>query len=115
MGLRDDLEHVFLHVLLGRSRGGGTVRYVTEGLRSRTIGLRAGWAHPELEVEVSETRLTEEANLNGSRDHIAGICSRARNVLGLMPHPERACEDLLGSADGSGLFRSLAATLAAAR
>jgi phosphoribosylformylglycinamidine synthase len=60
-------------------------------------------------------RMTEEANLNGSRDHIAGICSRERNVLGLMPHPERACEDLLGSSDGSGLFRSLAATLAAAR
>ncbi len=58
---------------------------------------------------------TEASNLNGSRDHIAGICSRARNVLGLMPHPERACEDLLGSSDGSGLFRSLAATLAAAR
>jgi phosphoribosylformylglycinamidine synthase len=57
---------------------------------------------------------TESANLNGSRDHIAGICSKGRNVLGLMPHPERACEDLLGSSDGSGLFRSLAATLAAA-
>jgi phosphoribosylformylglycinamidine synthase I len=57
--------------------------------------------------------LTGEANLNGSRDHIAGICSRARNVLGLMPHPERACEDLLGSADGRDIFRSLAATLAA--
>jgi phosphoribosylformylglycinamidine synthase subunit PurQ / glutaminase len=59
-------------------------------------------------------RLTPESNLNGSRDSIAGICSRERNVLGLMPHPERACEDLLGSSDGSGLFRSLAATLAAA-
>jgi phosphoribosylformylglycinamidine synthase subunit PurQ / glutaminase len=58
--------------------------------------------------------LTEEANVNGSRDSIAGICSRERNVLGLMPHPERACEDLLGSSDGSGLFRSLASTLAAA-
>ncbi|PYS78232.1 MAG: phosphoribosylformylglycinamidine synthase I [Acidobacteria bacterium] len=57
--------------------------------------------------------LTEEANVNGSRAFIAGICSRERNVLGLMPHPERACEDLLGSSDGSGLFRSLAATLAA--
>ena len=57
--------------------------------------------------------LTGEANLNGSRDHIAGICSRGRNVLGLMPHPERACEDLLGSADGRDIFRSLAATLAA--
>jgi phosphoribosylformylglycinamidine synthase subunit PurQ / glutaminase len=54
----------------------------------------------------------ESSNINGSRDHIAGICSRERNVLGLMPHPERACEDLLGSSDGSGLFRSLAATLA---
>ena len=60
-------------------------------------------------------RTTPEANPNGARDHIAGICSRGRNVLGLMPHPERACEDLLGSSDGSGLFRSLAATLAAAR
>src|ERR671927_349292 len=56
----------------------------------------------------------ELSNINGSRDHIAGICSRGRNVLGLMPHPERACEDLLGSADGSGVFRSLASTLAAA-
>ena len=58
--------------------------------------------------------LSGEANLNGSRDHIAGICSRGRNVLGMMPHPERACEDLLGSADGRGIFSSLAATLATA-
>ncbi len=57
--------------------------------------------------------LTDESNPNGSRDSIAGICNRARNVLGLMPHPERACEDLLGSADGRDIFRSLAATLAA--
>jgi phosphoribosylformylglycinamidine synthase len=57
---------------------------------------------------------TESANPNGSRDNIAGICNRGRNVLGLMPHPERACEDLLGSSDGRDLFRSLAATLAAA-
>jgi phosphoribosylformylglycinamidine synthase subunit PurQ / glutaminase len=56
---------------------------------------------------------TIEANPNGSRDNIAGICNRERNVLGLMPHPERACEDLLGSSDGSDIFRSLAATLAA--
>ena len=61
--------------------------------------------------ERGETTL--EANPNGSRDHIAGICNEARNVLGLMPHPERACEDLLGSADGRDIFRSLAATLAA--
>jgi phosphoribosylformylglycinamidine synthase I len=58
-------------------------------------------------------RVTDEANPNGSRDNIAGICNRERNVLGLMPHPERACEDLLGSSDGRDIFRSLAATLAA--
>jgi phosphoribosylformylglycinamidine synthase I len=58
-------------------------------------------------------RVTDASNLNGSRDSIAGICNRERNVLGLMPHPERACEDLLGSSDGRDIFRSLAATLAA--
>jgi phosphoribosylformylglycinamidine synthase len=56
---------------------------------------------------------TEASNPNGSRDNIAGICNRERNVLGLMPHPERACEDLLGSSDGRDIFRALAATLAA--
>lgn len=56
---------------------------------------------------------TDAANPNGSRDNIAGICNRERNVLGLMPHPERACEELLGSIDGRDIFRSLAATLAA--
>ena len=58
--------------------------------------------------------ITEAANPNGSRDNIAGICNRGRNVLGLMPHPERACEDLLGSSDWREIFRSLSATLAAA-
>ncbi len=57
--------------------------------------------------------LTDAANPNGSRDNIAGICNRERNVMGLMPHPERACEDLLGSSDGRDVFRSLAGTLAA--
>jgi len=48
-------------------------------------------------------------NPNGSIDDIAGICNEARNVVGLMPHPERAMSDLLGSADGLPLLRSLAA------
>jgi len=61
-----------------------------------------------------EGNITESANPNGSRDNVAGICNRERNVLGLMPHPERACEDLLGSSDGRDIFSSLAATLAAA-
>ncbi|HEY5154823.1 MAG TPA: phosphoribosylformylglycinamidine synthase subunit PurQ [Acidimicrobiales bacterium] len=51
-------------------------------------------------------------NPNGSMDDIAGICSANRNVVGLMPHPERACSELLGSTDGRPLLRSL---LAAAR
>jgi phosphoribosylformylglycinamidine synthase subunit PurQ / glutaminase len=50
---------------------------------------------------------TEIANPNGSLENIAGICNAARNVAGLMPHPERASEPLLGSADGRAIFESL--------
>lgn len=56
--------------------------------------------------------ITPEANPNGSIDNIAGICNRERNVLGMMPHPERASEELLGSADGRIIFSSLADALA---
>ena len=48
-------------------------------------------------------------NPNGSVDDIAGICNEGRNVVGLMPHPERATSELLGSADGLPLLRSLVA------
>jgi phosphoribosylformylglycinamidine synthase len=50
-----------------------------------------------------------DPNPNGSMNDIAGICNPARNVVGLMPHPERACEALLGSADGLQLFESVTA------
>ena len=46
-------------------------------------------------------------NPNGSVDDIAGVCSEGRNVVGLMPHPERACDELLGSADGAVPLGSL--------
>jgi phosphoribosylformylglycinamidine synthase len=46
-------------------------------------------------------------NPNGSVDDIAGVCNEGRNVVGLMPHPERACHPLLGSTDGAVLLRSL--------
>jgi phosphoribosylformylglycinamidine synthase I len=46
-------------------------------------------------------------NPNGSVDDIAGVCNEGRNVVGLMPHPERACDELLGSADGAVLIGSL--------
>jgi phosphoribosylformylglycinamidine synthase len=50
---------------------------------------------------------TEAANPNGSLDNIAGICNDSRNVVGLMPHPERASEAILGCADGRLVFESL--------
>jgi phosphoribosylformylglycinamidine synthase len=57
-------------------------------------------------------RVDPAANPNGSLDAIAGVCNRERNVLGLMPHPERAAESILGSTDGLVLLRSLVASLA---
>ena len=55
----------------------------------------------------------ERWNVNGSTAAIAGICNRGRNVVGLMPHPERACEAAVGSTDGRVVFESVAAALAA--
>jgi len=51
--------------------------------------------------------ITAAANPNGSLANIAGICSEGRNVLGMMPHPERASEKLLGGVDGLQVFRSM--------
>ncbi len=56
--------------------------------------------------------ISGEANPNGSLDHIAGVCSREGNVVGLMPHPERASEEALGGADGLRLFASALAAAA---
>lgn len=58
--------------------------------------------------------ITDNANPNGALSNIAGICNIDRNVLGMMPHPERACEELLGSNDGRDIFRSLTKAIAAA-
>jgi len=55
----------------------------------------------------AEGELSEESNPNGSVAAIAGICNQTRNVVGLMPHPERACESILGSADGLIIFESV--------
>lgn len=55
--------------------------------------------------------MLDAANPNGSVHAIAGVCSRSRNVVGLMPHPERACEPILGSADGLAIFESVVQTL----
>jgi phosphoribosylformylglycinamidine synthase len=124
-----DLHYICEHVTV---RAETTETPFTNQLQAGSV-LRIPIAHAEgnyvcddqtLEELESEDRIvfrycnergetTEAANPNGSRNNIAGICNRERNVLGLMPHPERACEDLLGSSDGRDIFRSLAATLAA--
>ena len=57
--------------------------------------------------------VTDAANPNGSARNIAGICSERRNIVGLMPHPERACEPVLGSADGLLMFESVISALTA--
>ncbi len=57
---------------------------------------------------------TVAANPNGSVDNIAGICNERRNVFGLMPHPEDACNKLLGSDDGAKIFTSIATACAEA-
>jgi phosphoribosylformylglycinamidine synthase len=58
-------------------------------------------------------RIVHEANPNGSIENIAGICNREGNVFGLMPHPDRACDARLGSADGTKIFLSMMQTIVA--
>jgi phosphoribosylformylglycinamidine synthase len=58
--------------------------------------------------------ITADSNPNGSRGNVAGICNLEGNVIGMMPHPERACEELLGSNDGRDIFRSLTAAISVA-
>jgi phosphoribosylformylglycinamidine synthase len=61
----------------------------------------------------AEGRVTPEANPNGSLRNIAGVLSEGRNVLGMMPHPERACDPLLGGEDGNAIWQSILSTVAA--
>ena len=59
-------------------------------------------------------RITDDANPNGSVHAIAGICNERRNVVGMMPHPERACEAALGGTDGLVILESIVKALAPA-
>jgi phosphoribosylformylglycinamidine synthase len=56
--------------------------------------------------------ITAAANPNGSLDNIAGICSPGRNVVGMMPHPERSAEPELGCTDGMKIFQSMVGAMA---
>ncbi len=64
-----------------------------------------------LRYATAQGMTTSEANPNGSLENIAGICNKERNIFGLMPHPERAFEELLGSRDGRKIIESLLASL----
>ena len=59
----------------------------------------------------AQGQVTPEANPNGSIENIAGICNREGNIFGLMPHPDRAFEERLGSGDGAKIFRSMMQTI----
>jgi phosphoribosylformylglycinamidine synthase subunit PurQ / glutaminase len=63
----------------------------------------------------AEGDVTDAANPNGSAGNIAGLCSESRNVVGLMPHPERACEQAVGSVDGLALFESVVKAVSGVR
>lgn len=66
-------------------------------------------AHDQILFRYCDTmgNITQEGNLNGSVDSIAGICNRERNVIGMMPHPERAAEEILNNTDGLPLLKSI--------
>jgi phosphoribosylformylglycinamidine synthase len=68
-----------------------------------------------LRYATPDGRVEPLANPNGSVENIAGICNREGNVFGLMPHPDRACEERLGSGDGLKIFRSMIETIGARR
>jgi len=61
----------------------------------------------------AQARETEESNPNGSLENIAGICNATKNVFGMMPHPERAADPVLGNTDGLRLFESMLALVKA--
>ncbi|MBI3883336.1 MAG: phosphoribosylformylglycinamidine synthase subunit PurQ, partial [Sphingobacteriales bacterium] len=54
-----------------------------------------------------EGKINASCNPNGAIHNIAGICNKERNVFGMMPHPERACNDALGNTDGAKIFQHL--------
>ncbi len=88
----------------------GEGRFTADG---NTLERLEGEGHVVFRYVDADGHVTPEANPNGSLRNIAGIRNAAGNVLGLMPHPERAMESPLGSADGLPLFQSLADSLLA--
>lgn len=84
------------------SHGEGNYFINTDGLNSLKDNDQIVFRYANSKGEV-----LDEANFNGSIDNIAGIINTQRNVLGMMPHPERAMEKILGSEDGKPIFESI--------
>jgi len=82
-------------------------RYTVDAKMLRTIRSQVIFRYADADGQV-----TDAANPNGSTEAIAGLVSEAGNVLGMMPHPERASEEVLGSADGRRIFESMLAAYA---
>jgi phosphoribosylformylglycinamidine synthase len=121
-GLKYRCEHVYLRVeqsdtpFTAAARPGQVLRI--------PIGHGEGnyFAPPDVLEKIERTRqvvlrytdphgrIDDEWNPNGSVNAIAGLCNEARNVVGMMPHPERACEALVGGVDGRAVFESIVQT-----
>ena len=116
-------EHIFLKTVMPDSpftnkiptgkllrvpiaHGEGCYYADVETLARLKIGKQILWQYCD-----ADGSLTDTANPNGSVQNIAGICNERRNVAGLMPHPERASESVLGSDDGKWIFESIFAAL----
>jgi phosphoribosylformylglycinamidine synthase len=88
----------------------GDGRYTAD---PRTLDVLNDQARVVFRYSTPDGEITRESNANGSVESIAGIVSDRGNVLGMMPHPERAVDPLLGSADGRGVFESVLARVGA--
>lgn len=113
----EDISNPFLHAtwtgtLLNLPIAHGEGCYVADAATLRELN-----RHGRVLLRYTDARgaATDEGNPNGSIENIAGICNEARNVFGLMPHPERAADARLGSVDGRVIFESILATLGVRR
>lgn len=86
----------------------GEGRYVAD---AETVAMLEDTDRVAFRYATAEGVVTPEANPNGSAANIAGILNERGNVLGMMPHPERACEPLLGNEDGNAIWRSVLASV----
>jgi phosphoribosylformylglycinamidine synthase len=103
-----DFEKPILRIPIAHGEG----RYVID-----PEGLKRLEANDQIIFRYCDERgeLTEEANANGSISSIAGVCNEAGNVLGMMPHPERVCESIVGGEDGRLIFQSIERALSGSR